>query len=94
MMVMGGGGGGGDGDTASLGDNDVPYAILGLGTNESLGTEASAQEVDTPEPLPALNRVHAYAPLECLEDPRLLRLAHGLVFSALDCRAKVEIDRN
>jgi len=91
--MSGGGGGGGNGNTASFNDNDVPYAILGLGTNKSLGTEASAQEVDTPEPLPAQNRVRAYAPLECLADPRLLRLAHGLVFSALDCRAKVEVDR-
>ena len=91
-MVMGSGGGG-DGDTASLGDNDVPYAIRWPDTNESLGMEASAQEVDTPEPLPALNWVRAYTPLECLEDLHLSRLAHGLVFSALDCRAKVEVDR-
>jgi hypothetical protein len=93
MMVMAGGGGGGNGDTASLGDNDVPYAILGLGTDKSLGTEASAQEVDTPEPLPALHWVRADAPLECTEYLRLPRLAHGLILVPLDCRAKMGINR-
>jgi hypothetical protein len=57
-----------------------------------LGTEASAQEVDTPEPLPALNWVRAHARLERPEDLRLPRLAHGLILIALDCCAKVDVD--
>ena len=82
----------------SLSNDDVPYTILGLRTNEflytkSLGTEASAQEVDTPEPFPALAFIRADTPLKCPEDLRLLRLAHCVILTALDCRAKVEIDR-
>ena len=73
-------------------DDDVPYAVLGLGTNESLGAEASAQKVDTPKTLPALNRVRAHAGLERLEDLRLPRPAQGLIFIAIDSRAKVKID--
>jgi hypothetical protein len=73
-------------------DDDIPYAVFGLSANESLGTIASAQEVDTPEPLPALNWVLAHARLERPEDLRLPRLAHGLIFITLDCRAKVSVD--
>jgi hypothetical protein len=80
------------GDMRQLVNDDVPYAVLGLSTNESLGTEASAQEVDTPEPLPALNLVRAHARLEGPEDLRLPRLAHGLILLALGCRAKVDED--
>jgi hypothetical protein len=79
------------GDTGSM-DDDVPYAVLGLSTNESLGTEASAQEVDTPESLPALDWVLAHARLERPEDLRLPRLVHGLILFTLDCRAKVDVD--
>jgi len=52
-------------------DDDVPYTVLGLSTNESLGAETSAQKVDTPESLPTLNRVSAHAGLERPEDVRL-----------------------
>lgn len=93
MMMIACGGGGGNGVTASLGDYDVPYAVLGLGADKSLGTEASAKEVDSSESLPALHWVRADAPLECTEDLRLPRLAHGLILGALDCRAKVGINR-
>ena len=92
MMMIACGGGGGNGDTASLGDNDVPYAVLGLGADKSLSTEASAQEVDTPEPLPALYWVRADAPLECTEYLRLPRLAHGLILGALDYCVKMSIN--
>ena len=90
-MVIGGGGGGGVGP--SLSNDDVPHAILGLSPHESLCTEASAQEVDTPEPLPALDWVRTDAPLESSEYFRLPRPVHSLILAALDCRAKVEVDR-
>ena len=73
-------------------DDDVPYAVLGLSANESLSTETSAQKVDTPESLPALNWVRAHARFERAEDILLPGLAHGLILVTLDCRAKVEID--
>jgi hypothetical protein len=72
-------------------NDDFPYAILI--TNESLGTEASGQEVDTSEALPALNLVRVDTPLKRPEDLRPPRFAHGLIFITLDCRAKVEVDR-
>ena len=90
-MVIGGGGGGGVG--TSLSNDDVPHAVLGLSTHESLGTEASAQEVDTPEPLPALNWVRTDAPLELSEDLPFPSPVHSLILAALDCRAKVEVNR-
>ena len=73
-------------------NDDVPYAVLGLSTNESLGTEASIQEVDAPEPLPALNWVRAHARLERPEDLRFPRLAHCLILIARDSVAKVDVD--
>ena len=73
-------------------DDDVPYVVLGLSTNESLGTEASAQEVDTTEPLLALSLVRSHAGLERPEDLRLPRLAHELILITLDCHAEVTID--
>jgi hypothetical protein len=73
-------------------DSNIPYAVLGLSANESLGTEASAQKVDAPEPLPALNWVRPHARFERPEDLRLPRLAHRLILVTLDCRAKVEVD--
>ena len=77
----------------SLNNDDVPYAILGLSTDESLGKEASAQEVDTPEPLLALNLIQADTLLECPKYFHLPKSLLGLILTALDCRAKVEIDR-
>ena len=73
-------------------DDDVPYAVLGLSANESLGTEASAQKVDTSESLPALNCVRAHARLERAEDIPLSSLAHGLILTTLGCLAKVVVD--
>ena len=60
--------------------------------NESLGTEASAQKVDTPEPFPALNWVRAHARFERLEYILLPGLAHGLILITADCLAKVGVD--
>ena len=74
-------------------NDDVPYAVLGLCTNDSLGTEASTQEVDSPQPLLALNSVRAHARIEGPEDLQLPRLAHGFILVTLDCRAKVGEDR-
>ena len=45
-------------------DDDVPDAVLGLSTDESLGTDASTQKVDPAEPLTALTFVRAHARLE------------------------------
>ena len=74
-------------------NDDVPHNIPQMRTDESMGTEASAQEVNAPEPLPALNFIRADAPLKCLEDLGLPRLAHGFILTALDCHANVQIDR-
>ena len=38
-------------------DDDVPHVVLGVSTDESLGTVAPIQEVDTSKPLPPLNGV-------------------------------------
>jgi len=38
-------------------DDDIPHAVLGMSTDESLGAVASIQQVDTSKPLPPLNRV-------------------------------------
>jgi len=73
-------------------DDDVPHAVLGLSANESLGTEASAQKVDTSESLSALNCVRAHARLERAEDIPLPSPAHGLILITLGCRAKVVVD--
>ena len=77
---------------AALVYDDIPYTVLRLSTNESLGTEASAQKVDTPEPLRALNRVRADAGFERPEDLRLPRLTHGLIIITTDSRAKMKVD--
>ena len=73
-------------------NDDVPYPVPGLSTNESLGTEASVQEIDTPEPICALNFIRTDAPLKCLKDLYPPRLAHGVILTALDCLANVEVD--
>ena len=85
LMVIGGVG-------LSLSDDNAPD-VLELSTNESLGTEASAQEVNAPESFPALTFIYADTPPKYLEDLRLPRLAHGVILTALDCHAKVEVDR-
>lgn len=38
-------------------DDDVPHAVLGMSTDDSLGAVASIQEVDTSKSLPPLNWV-------------------------------------
>jgi len=38
-------------------DDDVPHVVLGVSTDEPLGTMAPIQEVDTSESLPPLNWV-------------------------------------
>ena len=73
-------------------DGDLPDAVLGPSTDETLGTEASTQKVNTAEPLPALTCVRAHARLECQVELLLLILARGLIFITLDWRAKVRVD--
>jgi len=73
-------------------NDDVPHAVLGVGTDETLSADASVQEIDTSEPLPALNGISANATLELAEDLRLPRLAHGLILGTLDGRAEVVVD--
>ena len=86
LMVIGGVG-------PSLSDDNAPCDVLELSTNESLGTEASAQKVNAPEPFPALAFIRADTPPKYLEDLRLPRLARGIILTALGCHAKVEVDR-
>lgn len=73
-------------------DGDVPHAVLGVSTDESLGAVASIQEINTSQSLPPLNWVCANTTLELPEDFRLPRLAHGLVLGALHSRAEVVVD--
>jgi hypothetical protein len=73
-------------------NDDVPHAVLGVRTDETLSAHASVQEVDTSEPLPALDGIGANTTLELAEDLRLPGLAHGLVLGTLDGRAEVVVD--
>lgn len=73
-------------------DDDIPHAVLGMSTDESLGAVASIQEVDTLKPLPPLNWVPANTMLELPEDFRLPRLARGFILGALHSRAEMVVD--
>ena len=70
-------------------NDDVPDAVLGVRMDEtlSLSTNASIQEIDTSESLPALSGISTNTTLELAEDLRLPRLAHGLILGTLDGRA-------
>ena len=54
----------------------------------------AAQKVDTSEPFPSLSRVMPDAPLERLENCRLLSLVHGVVLVGFDRRAEMEVEAN
>ena len=73
-------------------NDDVPHAVLGVRSDETLSADASVQEIDTSEPLPALKGISANTTLELAEDLRLPRLAHGLILGTLDGRAEVVVD--
>ena len=73
-------------------NDDVPDAVLGVRTDETLSANASVQEVDTSEPLPTLSGISTNTTLELAEDLRLPRLAHGLILGTLDGRAEVVVD--
>ena len=72
-------------------NDDLPYIILRLSTDETLCAEASAQEVDKQEPLPLLNWIRGNAVLEHPPYFRLPGLVHGLILMSLDHRAEVKV---
>jgi len=73
-------------------DGDVPDAVLGISTDESLSAEVPVQKVDTSQSLPSLDWVCADATLKLLVDFPLPGLAHGIILAPLDGSAQVEVD--
>ncbi len=73
-------------------DGDVPDAVLGISTDESLSAEVPAQKVDTSQSLPSLDWVCADATLKLLVDFPLPGLAHGIILAPLDGSAQVVVN--